>query len=388
MTSKPVTSLLLVMLAACGAKTNPSLCDQTSVTPNPVCNQTCNATPGIPDSCPSGYHCAPDGECDAQCDPIHPCNDGFTCDLDTGTCLQDGTGSNTGPDANCPAVNFTAMPTTPSIQFLIDQSGSMDQSFPGGGNKYDAVREALVGTQGVVTQFEQQIYFGASMYSEGDAGAGCPYLDTVTRAKGRRADISTLFNTDPGGNTPTPTSMDKAVAEFMANPPPAGSPPIIVLATDGVPNQCGDSGVDTRAQSVAAAAAAYAAGIKVFALSVGDAVGNQHLQDLANAGAGVQTGQPNAPYFVGNNAAELSAAFQSIIGGVLSCDLMLSGQVDPQNASVGTVTLNGTTLTYGTDWTVAGNGTTLTILGQACEMLKSSAMPNVAATFPCGSVIF
>ena len=45
-------------------------------------------------------------------------------------------------------------------------------------------------------------------------------------------------------------------------------------------------------------------------------------------------------------------------------------------------------LTYGTDWTVAADGVTLQILGAACDTLKASATTTVAASFPCGSVIF
>ena len=54
----------------------------------------------------------------------------------------------------------------------------------------------------------------------------------------------------------------------------------------------------------------------------------------------------------------------------------------------GTVTLNGMTLTYGTDWTVDPNGMVIHLLGNACNTLKASSNPNVDASFPCGSVIF
>ena len=70
----------------------------------------------------------------------------------------------------------------------------------------------------------------------------------------------------------------------------------------------------------------------------------------------------------------------------MSCDLAINGQVDPATAMSGTVTLNGQTLTYGTDWVVV-NGSTIELVGQACETLKNSSNPSVDASFSCGSVI-
>src|ERR1700691_5243023 len=77
--------------------------------------------------------------------------------------------SSTGPDAfgtggsndaDCPAVHFTAAPTTPSIELLIDQSGSMISAF-GNTTRYDAVRDALVAVgTGIVGELQSKAYFG------------------------------------------------------------------------------------------------------------------------------------------------------------------------------------------------------------------------------------
>jgi hypothetical protein len=79
-------------------------------------------------------------------------------------------------------------------------------------------------------------------------------------------------------------------------------------------------------------------------------------------------------------------AFQQIIGGVVSCELTISGEVDPEQAKGGTVTLNGMMLMYGTDWEVV-DGMHIRLIGQACETLKSTPNPQVQASFPCGSII-
>ncbi|MEO8846438.1 MAG: hypothetical protein ABI591_29830, partial [Kofleriaceae bacterium] len=77
-------------LVACGGSHNgASVCD--NVVPAPAaCMQACDPQPGAPNTCPGGYHCTPDGHCDAVCTPSgNECGDGFMCTAD-GQCLQNG----------------------------------------------------------------------------------------------------------------------------------------------------------------------------------------------------------------------------------------------------------------------------------------------------------
>lgn len=295
-----------------------------------------------------------------------------------------GSDDDTGPDAQCPDVHFQPTQVTPSIALLIDRSGSMSTDLAGTStSRYQAIHDALVGPSGVVEQLQGKVYFGASLFTD---DTPCPTLYTKPRALNNFAAIKTLIESQsPNGDTPTPPSIDKVVADFAANPPPMGSPPIIVLATDGLPNGCNSSD-DTSAQSVASAQAAYAAGIKLFILGIAG-VNDTFLQNMANAGVGVQPGQPNAAYYTANSPAQLAMAFQQIIGGALSCDLAVNGTIDPSQAASGTVTLDGMPLSYGTDWTVTNNGMTITLIGSACTTLENTPNPVVDATFPCGTVI-
>jgi hypothetical protein len=378
-------AFVVILTAACGGpKQFGSVCDDPNA-PD-ACNQACDPTPGAGASCPNGFYCSEDGRCDAECTQSGgQCGSGYTCTAN-GRCEMDPQNNPTGPDASCPAVNFTAKAVTPSISLLIDRSGSMAEAI-GNTSRYNAIRTSLVDpTNGVITKLQTKAYFGASLYS---SDTPCPRLYSVGRALNNRDGIANLINSqNPNGNTPTGPSIDQTVAQFAATPPPAGSPPIIVLATDGLPNECNDSTNTTLGQSksINAAKAAYAAGIKLFILAVGNGINDAHLQAMANAGAGVQAGQPNAPYYISNTPQDLTTAFNQIIGGVISCDLMINGNVDPAQAAGGTVILNGMSLMYGTDWTLVG-GNTIRLLGQACETLKGSANPVVTASFPCGTVI-
>ncbi|MGE0401937.1 MAG: VWA domain-containing protein [Kofleriaceae bacterium] len=372
----------LALGGGCGPKEFGSLCDDPSTAPA-TCNEACDPLPGAANTCPSGWHCSPDGFCDAQCIPGgSECGEGYECTAD-GSCVGTGMGSN-GPDMNCPAVNFTPMPATPSILLVLDRSGSMDTDL-GGVSRYDAMRAALTGTTGVVQTLQAKAYFGAGLYG---CGAATTLINPVPRALNNASAIDMyLNNNSPAGNTPTAEALTEARALFAATPPPAGSPPVIVLATDGEPNSCngGLSQAQANANSVAAAAAAYAAGIPVYVLAMNQ--NSQHFQDVANAGQGWQTGQPNITYYPTTNAADLAAAFQTIINGVISCDLSLTATIDDGQAMNGVVVVNGVTLTYGVDWILV-NGDTIRVQGGACQQLKNTMNPMVSATFPCGSVIF
>lgn len=396
---------LAMLTAACGSggKSFESLCAN-QVPPPAACMTACDPSSGTGDAvCPSGYHCAASGKCDALCTPTGgECGKGYSCTTD-GFCQSAGDGDDTPPiDAECPSVQFSPKTVTPSIQLLIDRSGSMLHDFqdnsrgnrqpndPNDPEKYYTVQDALVGTNGVVTSLQDKVYFGATLFSD-DGNVTCPTLKSVARNLNNKDTLSTLISTTrpiPNAGTPTPQSIDAVVADFKLNAPPTGSPPVIVLATDGLPNQCGGSD-STTGLSVQAAQRAYAAGIKLYILGVGTIKNaTQHLQEMANAGQGVQPGQPNAKAYTATDPASLASAFNEIIRGVVSCDLKLNGMVDPGTAQTGSVTLNGSALTYGTDWTVDADGVTLHLLGTACDTFKSSTDPKISATFSCGAVIF
>jgi len=390
---------LAVLAAACGGqKSFDSLC--ANQVPAPAgCNTPCDPSSAAGGaSCPSGYHCSPDSKCDTQCTPTgNQCGDDYACTSD-GRCVSHGGSGDPPVDTSCPAVHFTAQKTTPTVQLLLDQSGSMKTAYGTGTNpptRWQALRTALVDpTNGVVTKLASKVVFGATLYT-GISGT-CPDLSsTPDRKLNNFTEIQQLLTADPIDNTPTAASIDAVRADFAAHPPAQGSPPIIVLATDGLPDTCLDPNPkDATAQAAAnavtvkAAQDAYTAGIKLFFLFVSDNTAGTHPQQMANAGAGLDPVMGKAPFYVATNPAEMTAAFNAIVGGVLSCDLKLSGQIDSTQAQSGTVSLNGANLTFGTDWTVDKDGITLHLLGNACNTLKTATNPTVDAVFACGAVIF
>lgn len=372
-------------LAACGSKGHQSVCVEQP--PPAACSTTCD--PNGANTCPLGFFCNTNGKCDAECTVGgNQCGSNAICTSD-GHCMS----TNSGADASCPAVHFTPMKTTPSIELLLDRSGSMSTNDiqP---DRYDALHTALTGMNGAIKATQADVYFGAALFS--GAENPCPpnaNLDgfSVPRALNNNNAIDALISANgPNGGTPTADWITAVQNDFAAHPPPSGSPPIILLATDGEPNDCNGNGTNDP-PSIAAAKAAYNAGIRLFIIGLAG-LNTQFLQDMANAGTGKPTGQaPNcascSPFYTANNPQTLAMGLESIINGVLSCDLTLTGMVDPMQASQGTVTLNGMQLTYGTDWTLDPNGMTIHLIGQACATLQNSANPTVDASFPCGAVI-
>jgi hypothetical protein len=393
-----------LLLVGCGDKTFESLCTA-QVPPPAACATECS--PSAANNCPGGFHCATDGKCDLFCTQAgNECGEGYSCTAD-GFCSKNGGGGSGSaePDASCPALHFTPSRTTPTVELLLDESSSMSASY-GGPTRLEAMRNALVDpTTGVVTKLANQVIFGVSLYTgTGSAPPTCPTLTRQARAINNLAPIRSLLNmATPKSNTPTAASIDAVVATFAADPPPASSPKIIVLATDGLPDTCADQNppqqtdptkpLDPRqlaanATSVEAAKRAFAAGIRLYFLFIGDATqARNHPQEMANAGAGLDVTTGRAPFFIATSPADLTNAFNTIVGGVVSCDLRLDSQLDPGDAPNGVVTINDQKLNYPADWTLDNDGITIHILGNACTMLKAATNPVVDAAFPCGTII-
>lgn len=73
--------------AGCGGEhQGQSVCENVIPAP-PACMTQCDPAPGAPSTCPGGYHCAPDGHCDALCTQGgEECGAGYRCTPD-GRCV-------------------------------------------------------------------------------------------------------------------------------------------------------------------------------------------------------------------------------------------------------------------------------------------------------------
>ncbi|MFH2005088.1 MAG: vWA domain-containing protein [bacterium] len=362
---------------------------------DPLCGTDCV----LDNDCGPDLYCNVDGVCTGDCDGTgEQCPDGQIC-AGHGRCIADpgdaGTGDSTFPDVpGCGTVTVDLAPVIPTVLLLIDQSGSMTSSF-GSVDRWEAVTTALVADpDGVVTQLQDRVIFGATLYTSngGYAGGDCPVLTSVPPELNNLGNIEPLLTGNaPAGDTPTGESIGAVAAELLAMPdPPDGpaSPKVIVVATDGEPDTCDvPNPQEGQPESVAAAQAAFAAGVRLFILSVGSGVSDAHLQDMANAGVGLPVGGgTDAPFYVANSQNELVDAFYEIIFGIRSCELQVDGIVDLEQADQGHVELNSVDLVYGQDWDMQ-DASTLVLLGEACDTFLSDEEVTLLANFPCGAIV-
>jgi hypothetical protein len=245
-----------------------------------------------------------------------------------------------------------------------------------------------MGTSGVVRQLQDKARFGLSLYSAADGNPTCPILKTVAPAMSNFDAINSTYTAhSPLEDTPTGASLTAMIPILEAVTEPG--PKIVVLATDGEPDTCAvkdpDGRPEARQESIAAAQAAQTAGIDTYVISVGDAVAQAHLQDMANAGVGLPIGGTQAaPFFRALSPQELINAFNAIVSGVRSCNFALDRTIAPADVPTGTVTLDGAPLQHGTDWEVLEDGQTLELRGAACEQLMAGGNHVVEAEFECG----
>ncbi len=304
----------------------------------------------------------------------------------SGTAAAGTQGGIEGGAGGCADVDVEVSQVTPTVMLLIDRSGSMNASFSTS-NRWNAVRDTLIGELGVVPQTEGIIRFGLATYSslDGFSGGTCPMLELIAPELNNAANIGEVLLQDDwlvNGDTPTGEAISATVE--MLRDTDVSTPTVLVLATDGEPDTCAEPDPQNgQPESLAAVQAAYEAGMTTFVISVGDDVGAAHLQEMANAGIGRDPASTDlAPYYVALEQEALIDAFTAIVGNVVSCSFEVRGEIDVGRACEGHVFLDDVELVCDSDWR-ASSETTIELLGQACDTLRDGHPHELRASFPC-----
>jgi hypothetical protein len=308
------------------------------------------------------------------------------------TLAGDGDGDGDTNDSNdteaCPLLDVILVPQTPTMVLLVDQSLSMDEDF-GGATRWNVITNVLINPDtGIVPQFAAAMRLGLTLYTSIDGnttGNECPMLTEVAPALDNAAAIESVMSMSvPVGETPTGESLDAVWQQLDALDVPGRK--YIVLATDGEPDTCGvPNPQEGQPESLAAAQAAFAAGIETFVISVGGDVSEMHLQEMANAGQGVQMGDPNAPFYLALDQAALVDAFGDILAGVRSCQLDLMTELTDADAASCSVEVNGTIVPLGdpNGWQL-NSPIEVELLGSACDALQTGTS-SVQMECACGA---
>lgn len=362
-----------------------------------ACGMECSAS--MP--CPNGYYCGSEGTCTADCTPGDPegCPAGSTCTAD-GRCvaLASDAGGGQRDAAGCAHVRVEARRVTPNVILVVDQSSSMNERF-GDSNRWNALRNSLLAMpDGLIYALQSQVRFGLALYSaeqpnDSEPVPGmCPLITWVDPALNNYDAINDVYGSArPIDETPTGESLDAVIDLWQSAPDHTSDPTIFILATDGEPDTCAQPNPQNgQEEAIAAARRAYAMGIRTFIISVGrGVVSAEHLQDMANAGQGVEPGEPDAPYWVAGDDQGLRDALTAIVGGELSCVVELNGRIDDvSQACTGRVVLNGRDLACDdpNGWRVIDD-THIELLGDACTELQSGPGARLDASFPCGIIL-
>jgi len=336
----------------------------------------------------------------------------------------------------CAGTEVQSKPVVPTVLMLVDNSSSM---FMPRETLWDALYDALMSSGGPVEDLQGKIRFGFASYKgflgSSETDTACAEIESVAPALDNYAAINTLY-TDLGtqwtGNgqkweTPTGHAIGRVATDLAALQTDPPGPKYILLVTDGNPNTC--QVIDPQCGqdfSIKAAQDAYAAGVGTIPLGLGDIVGQPnagcphsarcgelHLQDLANAGAGLPVEAPapelvyeqcndkvgkvltatystttpvaeNAPFFVASTPETLAAQLTTLLNSVVSCTLDMDAVVtgNPTNSEV---LLNGTPIAYGDTaggWTLEANKYQVTLQGTACTTLQTPGS-TVSIKFFC-----
>lgn len=285
---------------------------------------------------------------------------------------------------SCRAIQATFHTTTPTLVFVIDRSGSMNTPYiaPRGGyrgaTRWGAVLEVLVGEGGILPGLQDRVRLGAITFTSDTET--CPDLQSVAPALHNAGPIGDLLHMlDPNGGTPIAETMD-ALAGEIATLTTDGSAPTLVLMTDGEPAGCGDAPLDPAE----AVARCFTLGARTYVIGLGDDVGEPYLQSMANAGAGVMPGAPDAQFWPAVQASRFVEAIDAIGRRVADCRAVLSAPIDPARACEATVRLGDRTLACDdpNGW-AALDARTIELRGEACTTLVRDGTGSVTLEAPC-----
>lgn len=325
--------------------------------------------------------------------------DGGSSSSSGGPMFQSGDGGSSGDGAaGCTSVSKQAANVPLDMVIGLDTSFSMDFD-----DKWTNVKAALESF--VTNPSYADLGIGLQFFPIRKQ-CSVPDYQALAVALGPEATVSTpitqaLDAQMMAGGTPTVPLLQGLIGYLQAHPNPAHKP-VIVLATDGVPDDACASPVDgetpnTLANAIAVTAAAYAAtpSISVFVIGVGSEL--TALNGIAQAGG---TGQATLVDTGGNAQQQFLAALDAARRTAIPCDFAIppDSVVDPSQTNVvyqpaGAAQQQFVFVDDATGCSQAAmNGwyfddpsapTKVILCGGACDMVKADDRGQVNVVFGC-----
>jgi hypothetical protein len=156
----------------------------------------------------------------------------------------------------CREVVFQAQTDPVNVHILLDRSTSMldpaDAANPAAGNRWDAVTAALRAF--VNSPQAENARVGLQFFGVTNGADDCsadkyavPAVPVAPLVTNRAALLNAIDTTRPGSLTPTLPAVSGALRyaqQVASEPANAGIPTVMVLASDGLPSECGPTGPD------------------------------------------------------------------------------------------------------------------------------------------------
>ena len=156
----------------------------------------------------------------------------------------------------CQGVSLTAVASPVNVLILLDRSVSMldpvDPTVPGSPSRWDAVTSALRSfvNSAEATDARVGLQFFGLINGNDDCGAdkySVPAVEVAPLVGNRTALLAAINDTLPGSFTPTAPAVAGALEyalEVAQRPENANIPSVVILASDGIPSECGPTGSD------------------------------------------------------------------------------------------------------------------------------------------------
>jgi len=286
------------------------------------------------------------------------------------------------PDAgNCgeqqEAIELVEVVAPPDMLIVLDRSISMSTPISGTPlTRWEVMEDALTA---LTNDKQSVINFGLMVFPSDDTcgvSAGALVEPALNSATEVQAELEQYI---PGGATPAKPALTEALSIFTTlSVNPHGR--FVLFAADGEPNCYG--GPD---ETVAAIADLAAAGVDTFVLGLGSGVGEETLNDAAQAGGQAKASSPY--YYQTDDATELATALDEIALTVVqpSCSYELT-EIPPDPDNV-TVSVGGQPVprdaSHVEGWDYHPDTSTITLFGSYCDDIELATVGSVEFIFGC-----